>query len=398
MSAIKSRNVLLLVLAQAFFLSSSMTMVAFAGLVGKMLSPDPKLATLPIALVIVATAIVTGPMSVLMQRKSRRYGFRLGAICGVAGSLLAAYAIVIADFWLFCGSTMIVGVYNASAQYYRFAAGESVPSGYAPKAMSYVLLGGIFAALIAPTLSAAMNDYFMPYTFMGVYIFMAIIAGLSLIPLGLLQQINKPFHEEEASDEEVRPLKLIMKDFRFVVAVINGAAGYMMMSFVMTATPLAMEACGFNALTSSHVIQAHVIAMFLPGLFTGALIEKIGVSKVLLLGQSCFALSFVTALSGIEVSQFSIAMVLLGIGWNFCFVGGSTLLTTVHTHAEKGRVQGLNEILVFSFTAVGSLASGIILETYGWEFVNLSAFILLTIAAIVTLLYVVSEARAKVAV
>ena len=380
----------MLVLAQACFLSANMTMVAFASLAGKLLASDPKFATVPVSLVIVATALVTGPLSIVMQRTSRQFCFRLGAASGVVGGLLAAASIPMSSFTLLCMGALCVGVFSASAQYYRFAAAESVPADYAPRAMAYVLLGGIFAALIAPTLSAAMNDYFLPYTFMGVFIFMAMMAGLALIPLGMMQPVapQQPLEVTATSDDPVRPLSVIMKDLRFIVAVMNSAAGYMMMSFVMTATPLAMEACGFTPLTSSHVIQGHVIAMFLPGLFTGALIMRYGITNVLLLGQACFAAAFLTALSGIQIGQFSAALILLGIGWNFCFVGGSTLLTRIHSEAEKGRVQGVNEVIVFSFTATGSLASGFILDAFGWQVINQITFLLLAIAAMTTIFYV----------
>ncbi|WP_191251743.1 MFS transporter [Kordiimonas sediminis] len=390
----KSKNVWYLIVAQAFFLSSSMTNVSFAGLAGKMLAADPKLATVPLSLVIVSTALTTGPFSMLMQHKSRRFGFMLGSMLGILSAAVCAYAVRIGSFDLFCVGTFLMGPYFASAQYYRFAASESVPKTHAARAISLVLLGGLIAALMVPTANAWFNEHFMPYTFMGVYIFVGIMAALSIVPILLMAPIGSPAHytPEDASGEEGqkkgRPLSEIVKDRTFLVAVTNGIAGYAMMTFVMTATPLAMEACGFGSLTSSHVIQGHVIAMFLPSLFTGQLIARFGVMKILLVGQACFALAFITALSGIEVQQFSIALVLLGVGWNFCFVGGSHLLTTVHTEAEKGRVQGLNEFIVFAVSAAGSLASGFILNEFGWTVVNQVTFAILAVAAAVTVIHV----------
>jgi len=386
------RNVFLLALAQACFLATSMTVVTFAGLVGNMLAEDKSLATLPMSLSIISTALTTAPMSMLMQRTSRRFGFRLGATFGVLGALLAAYSVSIGSFTLLCVAVMGFGPFQASAQYFRFAAAESVPVTMAPRAISLVLIGGLIAALFAPTLSGWFNDTFDAHRYMGAFIFVAVTAGLVWVPVTLMKPLEKAFHEDEAAPEDApqRPMRTIVSQPSFIVAVLNGALGYAMMSFVMTATPLAMEICGLVD-ESPSVIQQHVIAMFLPSLFSGYLIQKLGLLPVLMAGHAAFAVAFLTALSGIQIMQFSVALIALGVGWNFCFVGGTTLLTRMHTASEKGKVQGINEFLVFSTTGLASFAAGLILNRYGWQTVNQAAFALLLVAVVATIFWALSS-------
>ncbi len=382
------RNVIVLMIAQACYLACSMTVVTYAGLAGQALAVDKALSTLPVSLTILATALSTGPMSILMQRTSRRFGFRVGAVSGLAGAMIAAYSVYSGNFLALCLGTAAFGPFQASAQYFRFAAAESVHPSKAPRAISLVLIGGLLGALITPSLTRIFNEAFLPVNMMGVFIFTGVMAAIVLIPTALLRPLDKPLETEEKTSGEGtgRPLKVIFKDPAFIVAVLNGALGYAMMSFVMTATPLAMKVCGLLE-QSLDVIQGHVIAMFLPSLFSGALIQRFGVLPVLLAGHAFFAIAFITALSGVEIAQFSISLVALGIGWNLCFVGGTTLLTRVHTDAEKGRIQGLNEFLVFGTTAVASLSAGVILDQFGWRIVNQSAFVMLTIAAGVTIMW-----------
>ncbi len=383
---LQNRNVFLLLFAQACFLAVSMTAVTFSGLAGKLLAADPKFATLPTSLVIAATALSTGPMSMLMQRYSRRFGFRLGAGFGLLAGLVASASLYFGDFYMLCAAMALLGPFQSSAQYYRFAAAESVPASHAPRALSLVLVGGLIAAVFAPSATLYLNDSFAPYSFMGAFVFVVMMTTLVFVPIAFLKPLDKPLAVQDAEDKgEARPLSTIVRTPKFIVAVINGALGFAMMSFVMTATPLAIEACGFGTNVSARVIQGHVIAMFLPSLFTGHLISRFGLVPILLLGHAMFAIAFITALSGIQIWQFSVALIALGLGWNFCFIGGSSLLTQVHSDAEKGRVQGLNEFLVFGMSAVASFAAGIILDTYGWSLVNQAAFVMLVIAALVTL-------------
>lgn len=395
-------NVFLLMASQACFTATSMTFIAFAGLAGRMIAGDPALATLPVSLTMVVVALSTGPLSVLMQKYSRRRVFILSAFSGIFGALVAASGLYFDNFILFCAATLFIGPFQASAQYYRFAAGESVSPTKAPRAISLVLIGGIFAALLAPFGSGFFIDNLLPYTFVGAFIFTACVGVLALVPLSLLKtpgsnQKSSPLDTAAAVEKEEieRPLAAIAKQPAFIAAVVNGALGYAMMVFVMTATPIAMvDFCGFSSSTSTKVISAHVIAMFLPSLFTGNLIIRFGVLPVLLAGHMFFAIAFITALSGIQLGNFSMALIALGLGWNFCYVGGTTLLTRAHNSAERGRVQGLNEMLVFGFSAIASLAAGAILRYYGWAIVNQTAFILLVLATTVTILW---AAKAKTA-
>lgn len=389
-------TVFLLMFAQACFLAYSMTMIAFSGLAGKMIATDPALATVPVSLTLIVTAISTGPISGLMQRFSRRTIFIAGATSGVMGALLAAFAVYRQDFYLFCFATLLIGPFQASAQYYRFAAGESVAAEKAPRAISLVLLGGLFAALVTPTGNGFLNDYFAPYTFVGAFVFSASMALLVFVPLVLLprsktasarQNMGTTAVPTVAAEEDARPFGVIARQPGFLVAVINGALGYAMMVFVMTATPLAMEVCGFSPDTSSQVIAMHVVAMFLPSLFTGSLIMRFGVFPVLVTGQALFAIAFLSANAGILLWDFSVALIALGLGWNFCFVGGTSLLTRMHRDSEKGRVQGFNEMLVFGSSAVASLAAGAIHAMFGWNTVNQAAFVILAIAAVITILW-----------
>lgn len=387
----KELNVGFLMAAQACFSATSMTFIAFAGLVGAMIAPEPALATLPISLAMIVVAVSTAPLSVLMQKYSRKGVFLACAAAGILGALLAALGVYLQDFLLFCLATLLIGPYQASAAYYRFAAGESVAPSRAPRAISLVLIGGIFAALLVPTGNEFFNELFLPHTFMGAFVFSAVVAALALIPLLLMRK--RSGEENKTDDNNVedmgpaaRPLSVVVRQPAFAAAVANGALGYAMMVFVMTATPIAMvEFCGFASSTSTQVISAHVIAMFLPGLFTGNLIMRFGVLPIMLTGHCLFAIAFITALSGIELANFSVALIALGIGWNFCFVGGTTLLTTLHQPNEKGRVQGLNEMLVFGSTAIASLAAGAILRYFGWVVVNQAAFVMLAIAASITI-------------
>lgn len=391
-------NVFLLMASQACFLAYSLTMITFAGLSGKLIAADPALATLPISLSLITTALATGPISLLMQKYGRKRVFLTGAVSGLVGGIIAAFGLYVGNFPIFCFASLFIGPFQASAQYYRFAAGESVDTSKAPRAISLVLAGGLFAAVLTPIGNGFFNTLLAPHTFVGAFIFTALVATIALLPLFFLKPIGHKVienagakHDEENVDhnEASRPMGRIIKQPAFLVAAINGALGYAMMTFVMTATPLAMQICGFTTDVSANVITAHAMAMFFPSFFTGSLITRFGILPILLLGQSMFAIAFITALSGITLGDFSVALIALGLGWNFCFLGGTTLLTRVHRASEKGRVQGLNEMLVFGSSAVSSLAAGVILRFFGWQIVNQAAFVMLVIAATVTILWAV---------
>lgn len=390
-------------LSQACFLAYSMTFITFSGLAGKVLADDPAFATIPLSITLIMTALTTGPISMLMQKYGRKRVFLAGLSLGVLGATLAALAVIFNSYLLFAVAAVAVGPFQASAQYYRFAAGESVERAKAPRAISLVLLGGLGAALLTPSGSGWFSAQFAAYGFAGAFLFAASVGVLAFLPLGFyrnartadaLPDTTSDTTIEASSDATSRPLGEIIRQPGFAAAVANGALGYAMMTFVMTATPLAMEICGFATSVSANVISAHAVAMFLPSLFTGALIEKFGLPKILLTGHVLFGVAFLTALSGITLGQFSVALIALGLGWNFCFIGGTTLLTTIHRDSERGRVQGLNEMLVFGSSAIASVAAGAILRFFGWETVNQAAFVMLVIASATTLLWVVRRKSA----
>ena len=399
-------NVYLLMASQAGFSATSMTFIAFAGVAGRQIATDPAFATLPLSLTMIVVALSTGPLSGLMQKYTRRRMFLLSALSGFIGALIAALGLYLEDFILFCAATLFIGPFQASAQYYRFAAVESVSSAKSPRAISLVLLGGVFAALLAPFGSDFFVATILPYTFVGAFIFTACVSLFVMVPLLFLKASNIELPEQQQENANAvtietpaRALREIIKLPAFVAAVVNGALGYAMMAFVMTATPIFMvDFCGFPTSTSTWIISAHVIAMFLPSLFTGDLIIKFGVVPILLLGHAFFAAAFLAALSGIQVGNFSLALIALGLGWNFCYIGGTTLLTRVYRPSERGRVQGLNEILVFGSSAFASLAAGVILQYFGWAVVNQAAFVMLVIAASITIFWAIRSKTAGMVV
>lgn len=388
------KNVFLLSLCQGLYLISAVTGITFAGLVGQMLADNPLLSTLPIAIMTVGTASSTIPMSMLMKRIGRKGGFWIGAGAGAGSGALASFAILQADFWLFCFAMLFMGVYQATTQYYRFAAVESAPVNYVSRAVSFVLLGGVISALIGPKLAVASRDLLAPVEFAGAFLVAAGVSALALVPIAFLK-IPRP--KEEATTEGARPLSVIMRQPAFVAAVLNAATSYGLMVLVMTATPLAMTACAFPIADTGSVIQWHVLAMFVPSFFTGTLIHRYGVLTILYSGMALFGLSAAMALTGIELFNFGGALILLGVAWNFLFVGGTTLLTEAYRPSEKAKTQGINEFIVFAAAATGSFSSGGLFNMSGWDAVNygMAPFLVTTLAA--TLWYHKSRRRAALA-
>ena len=303
-------NIFLLATAQGFYLVSGVTYIMFAGLVGQMLADNKLLATLPVAIMTIGTASSTIPMSMLMRRIGRRIGFLMGATSGVISGLLGAYAIWIGDFVLFCIAALIMGIYQACTQYYRFAAIESAPMDYVSRAASFVLLGGVISALFGPTLAVYSRDLLEPVPFAGGFAMAAAVSVVAMIPLAFVR-IPRPM--EDANHEGARPLRVIMRQPVFIAAVLNAATSYGLMVLVMTATPLAMTACGFEMHDTGSVIQWHVLAMFIPSFFTGSLIHRFGLLTILFTGMALFILSAVFAVSGIGFLNFTGALILLGV-------------------------------------------------------------------------------------
>ncbi len=387
-------NVGLLSLAQCLYMTATISVFTFSGLVGQILAPGPGLATLPISLVMVGTALSTFPASFLMRRFGRKTGFITGATSGALSGLLSAVAIYFRSFELLCFAGFLQGLYQASALYYRFAAMEVTAPHQHGRAVAYVLAGGVGAALIAPTLARFANGLFEPVTFMGVYVMLGLLAILVMIPIS---QITIPPVVKTDFTGPVRPTLEIIRQPVFICAVVAAACGYALMTFVMTAAPLAIVACGFQPGDAANVVQWHVLAMFLPSFFVGHLMARIGIIPLLLLGILFYVISASVALDGLTIPHFGVTMVCLGIAWNFMYTGGTTLLAKSYTLAEKAKIQGLNELLIFAATASASLAAGAILNGLGWMFVNMMMFVILTLVAVVVLWYAAGERRERLA-
>lgn len=342
-------------------------LITSSALVGAMLTDDRSLATLPLALQFLSTMLTSIPASFLMRQVGRRAGFMLGTVIGAAGGALAAWAIWHGDFWLFAAGTALVGVFNGFGIYFRFAAVDAVPDFYKGRAISYVMAGGVVAAFAGPNLANWAREAIPAATFAGSY---AALIGLYAFAMLALLGVKIPREPAVARHESGRPLLTIASQPVFLVALIGAMLGYGIMSLVMTATPLAMQVCAMPFSTSAFVIQWHVFAMFAPSFFTGTLIRRFGVLKVMLWGAVCYIGTVVINLNGVTVSHFWTALFLLGIGWNFLFIGGTTLLTEAYRPEEKAKTQALNDFLVFTTVSLSSLSAGALQYHYGWEAVN----------------------------
>lgn len=384
------KNVALLSVGQCLYMTASMTMFTFAGLVGQLLSTDKSFATLPVSLVMAGTATMTVPASLFMRRYGRRAGFILGAGAGALSGVIGAIAIYHQDFRLFCLTGLFQGMYQAFAQYYRFAAVEVSAPAFQPRAISFVLAGGIGAALIAPTLAHWSNDYFEPITFIGAYVLLSILGVSAMLPLSFL---HIPAPVEMIDHGPARPMGIIMRQPVFICAVVNGAAGYALMSLVMTAAPLAVVACGFAPGDAAHVIQWHVLAMFVPALFSGRIIQHFGALPILFAGVFLYACSAFIALSGQSMPHFTAALVFLGLAWNFMFTAATTLLTKAYLPSERAKVQGVNELLLFLTTALASLAAGAIQYKFGWMTLNVAVFVIMAVALATSSWFAISQRR-----
>jgi MFS family permease len=363
------RNVTLLAVCQSIFVCGQTTLFFVGGLIGHKLAVDKALATLPVSAVILGTALMTIPASMVMRRVGRRAGFMGAAVVGFAGLLICAFSLYISNFWLLTAGALTVGFYNAFCQYYRFAAADAATPAFRPKAISLVMAGGIVAGVIGPTI-AIQTRYLMGYEYLASYLTLAVMV---VFVFGLVSFVRIPRLSEAELKETGRPLLEIMRQPKFITAAGSSMIGYGIMAFLMTATPLAMIACGHPVNDAGFVIQWHVVGMFAPSFFTGHLITKFGLVKVMLSGAIVLLLSAGTALLGIHIYHFIISMFLVGLGWNFLFIGGSTLLTEVYTTAERAKTQAAHDFMVFATTAAGSFLSGQLLYNYGWEMVNIIA-------------------------
>jgi len=387
------KNVAVLAACQALLFTNNSTAIALNGLVGYALAPDKALATLPVTGWVVGGAISTLPMSLLMKRLGRRAGFTVGALIGMIGAALCSLALVQGNFWLFCLGTMVFGVYNAVAQYYRFAAADAVTAELKPRAISLVLAGGLVGGIVGPEVSKHTIELFGT-RYLGAYLS---LIGFLVLVTGVLQLLRIPSPAGDDHKAPARPLREIIAQPVFIVAAAGAAIGYGVMNLLMTATPLAMRLCGHPYSAAATVIGWHVIGMFGPSFFTGNLIRRFGVLQVMAAGALLMYVVVGIALSGISVPHFWLALVLLGIGWNFLYIGGTALLNEASSPSERAKTQGANESIIFLTLVLSSFASGVLIDAKGWEMLNWVALPLITVAG-AAVLWLLARRRAVPAV
>lgn len=387
------RNVLILAIGQGLYSSTTVILIATAGLVGVMLAPSKAWATLPVSTFVIGTMLSTIPASHLMQRIGRRAGFLIGAFAGLLGALLAIYSIYVGNFALFCIAAGFQGTFQASSGFMRFAAADIATPAFRPKAISWVLTGGVVAAIFGTLIVIRTTDLMAPFTFAGCYVASAILSIATMVAM-LWLDIPKA-HDAEVSGP-ARALSEIIRQPRTFVAIGCATLSYGMMNLVMTATPIAMVDCGFASTDASWVIQWHVLGMFVPSFFTGHLIARFGVEKICIFGMGLLILSAIVAMAGIGFANFAIALILLGLGWNFGFIGGTTLLTGTYAPSERAKVQGFNDFAISVTMAIGSLASGKLLSGLGWNAVNLAVFPMAALA-IALVLWLARQPRTRTA-
>ena len=372
------RNALVLAVGQALYGSATVIMFTTAGLIGVQIAPSKAWATLPISAFVIGTAATTIPAAMLMKKIGRRPGFMLGACAGTIGALIGLYAIFARDFPLFILATVLQGVYQAFAQHSRFAAADMASPSFRPKAISWVMTGGVAAGLIGTSLVMLTTNLLAPVTFAGCYAAMVVICALAIVAMSFVDIPRKEVNP--AAIGATRPLPEIVKQPRFIVAVIAATLSYGMMNLVMTAAPIAMIDCGFTTANAAWVIQWHVMAMYVPSFFTGQIILRFGAERVCAAGLALLGCAATAGLLGISFGHFAVTLVLLGLGWNFGFIGGTTLLTECYRPAEREKVQGLNDFAVFGTVAVASLTSGKLLDWFGWGAVNAAIFPMVAVA------------------
>lgn len=375
-------NARVLTTAQALGGASPAIIVSLGGLVGQQIASHPSLVTLPISIFNLGLAIGTLPAAWVMKRYGRRSGYMAGGILGVISGLVAAAGIFEQMFVVFCIGTLIAGFYASYVQSYRFAVADGVPDDIKPRLISWVMFGGLFAAIIGPQTVIWTRDLIPTAPFSASFIAQGVLALLALPVLWRLLPTSPKAQPKSAAthagtakaQSQGRPLKEIATQPKFILAVTAGVVSYALMSFVMTAAPVAMVGCGHSVGEAALGIQWHVLAMFAPSFFTGRLIQRFGVNAVTAAGLLLLAGAGVVGLSGLDVAHFWIALVLLGVGWNFGFIGATTMVTACHRPEEKNRVQALNDFLVFGSVAISSFSSGKLLSVAGWEIINIMIF------------------------
>jgi len=375
---ISRKNVVVLAICQGLLLVNNSVLVTVNALAGYALAPDKALATLPVTMYFVGSALTTIPFSFMMKRYGRRAGFTLGAIFAILGSLISAIAVYGGNFWLLCFGVLVLGAYFAAGQYYRFAAADSAPADFKSTAISLVLAGGIIGGFVGPETSKLTNFLITGHAYAGPYLSLIGFALLSILGLRWLQLPGLTETERKGSG---RPLAAIARQPTFLVAVLSATVAYGVMNLLMTTTPLAMADSQHPFSDAAFVIQWHVVGMFAPSFVTGHIIHRLGLAKVMLIGVVLNVACVGIALSGVDVMHFWLALFLLGVGWNFMFVGATALLTESHTPVERAKVQGANDAAIFITLVVSSLSSGALFTFQGWQTMNALAIPVLAAAA-----------------
>ena len=376
------RNVIVLVMAQAILGAQMPMLFVVGGLAGLTIAPSPLLATLPISLIVFGSMTTAPWISPLMQRMGRQVGFVIGALGGAAGGLICAAALYLDSFALFLMGSYCTGIYMSAQGFYRFAAADGASDAYRPKAISYVMAGGLVAALLGPQLVKVTNEAFI-YPFLGTYLAAAV---LNIVGMSLFWFLDMPKPAPFAANAPKGRTRMeLLRDPAVLVAIICGMVSYSLMNLIMTSTPLAVVGCGFTTGDAADIVSAHVIAMFAPSFFTGHLIARFGASKVVSVGLLALGLAGVVAIAGVDLFNFYGALVLLGLGWNFGFIGATAMLTANHAPEERGTAQGLNDLIVFGFVTLASLSSGGLVNSgadmvAGWTAVNIAMVPFLTLA------------------
>ena len=368
------RNLTVLILAQSLGAASGPIVISLGGLVGQDLATDPALATLPVSIYNLGLALGTVPAAWIMRQYGRRSGYLLGAMIGVFSGLVAAGAISFGAFIFFCLGTFLAGLYASYVQSYRFAAADGREGAERGRAISWVMVGGLIAAIIGPQLVIATRDAVPGVPFAGSFLSQAALALIAFFVLTRLRGRQPAATAQTSSDDGGRTVLQLLASPKYMLGVAAGVVSYGLMSFVMTAAPLAMVGCGHSIDHAAWGIQWHVLAMFAPSLVTGKLIARFGKEKVTAAGLIIIGISGAVALTGLDLRHFFISLILLGIGWNFGFIGATAMVAAAHTEAERGRAQGLNDFAVFGTVAALSFFSGALMQASGWHLINLMMF------------------------
>ena len=367
-----NRHLALLALCQGMFLTNNVTFIAINGLVGLAMAPVGWMATLPVTGYVVGGALSAPLVARTQRRLGRKRSFQIGLLVAMVSAGMCAWATVAGSFWMLVASTLVAGFYSANAALYRFAGPELVAASYKEKAISWVLAGGIVGAVVGPNLASATRNL-LPAPFAGAYLSLIVVALLSLAALSL---IRFPAHQPPRPGADPgRPLREMARQPAFVVAIAAAALGYGVMNLLMAATPIAMQQCQHPFDKAALVLEWHVLGMFVPSFFTGHLIKRFGTLPVMSAGVVLNLACVVIALSGVDLMQFLVALLVLGVGWNFLYIGATTLFTETYRPEEKNRAQGAMDTCVFATMAVSSFSSGALITTQGWTWLNLGSLV-----------------------